>query len=143
MFFEALPQRRRTADVRLDRGDIRRWRRGGGAEDVLQEPDATDDRRGVHAIGGEGEDARLTEQPAAALVGELDLDKALRRGIARAVRLEVVAREAFHRFAEAGFRGLPVDAVVLGEGAVHEGVVGIEEIGDGAVGLQQAFEEET
>src|SRR5436190_1462131 len=83
-------------------GDVRRRRSGRLAEDSFQHPLATEDGRGTGAIGGDLEDAGVS-QDAAAVAGGWERDLA---------QLAAV---------DAG------DAVVLGEPLVEEAPAGVDE----------------
>ena len=111
-----------AADVGVDgRHDVRRRGRRD-AEDVFRDPDTAGDGRGFDTIGADGEHGGHAEE-SAAVAAALEADL-----------LETVRQAQcflFGQFVE--FREL----------LVHEGVLGVDELGDGAVVLQQVAEEKT
>ena len=113
---ELLADRRRAADVGLDRADARRRRLDGPADDVLQHPRAADDGRRVRAVGGDLQHARLRQHAAPRRFGR-QLDAA-----------ELLPRDAR-------------DAVVLGQALVEDRPVGVHEIGQRQIFLQHFAEE--
>ena len=61
---EPLAERPGAPKVRFQRVDVRRGRGRRRSEDVLEHPDAPDNRVGVDPVGRRGEDGRLSEEAA-------------------------------------------------------------------------------
>ena len=101
--------------VFLEFGDGVRGRGDGGAEDGVEEPVAAEDGAGAVGAGGFGEDAAHAEETAAGMAFDADL-------------------------AELGANDVG-DLVVAGEGFVEVGVVGEEDVADGTILADEAFEE--
>ena len=116
VLLELLADGRGAADVRVERLDVGRRRGRRRAQDVLEQPDAADHGRGVDAVGRHGQHARLAEQAAAAAVAQADLLEAAAPGR----RQPVVPRQRL----------------------VDEREVGIEEVRDAQVVVEQVPREE-
>jgi len=108
---ENLTHRLGTADVGVDRRYVVGRRGGRRAQNIVEQPDAADDRRGFDAVGADREHAGLAEEAAALL--EVDGDAA--------------------KFVAGGTVDGVGQTVEPGEGAVDERVVGIEEADDADV----------
>ena len=117
MFLNLLTERHGTADIRLDRWHVRGRRIGWLADEPLQDPHATFDRRCVRAVGRCLENTRVSQHAAA-----------------------MVFRPQRH-FSKIH----PIDfgnSVVPGQSFVQKGPVGMDQLRDAAIVSQHLREEE-
>ena len=107
---------------------VGRRRRGRSAEDALQNPDASNDWRRIYAIGRGGHDARMREDASATRVFQFDLTHESAPDVCGIVVVVTFGRVEIVMAVVAMLRGA----------LVHEGVVGIDQLTDGAVVFQNA-----
>lgn len=105
-----------AAGVRFDRFDPGGWRWNVDAQEAFHDPSATEDRGSGRAVGRNAEDAGLGEESATRRVGGK------------------IDASWFGSFQGAQF-------VVIGEALVEEGEVGVDEIADGEIVVDEMLEE--